>query len=430
MPTLSRTAALGLALLAFASSAWADASPRTHIDPIARAIEDHYFDAARAHQIAADLRAAAARGDFDRYTDNRDLATALTDRLKPLDRHFSVSWSPADQKAPPMRGPADDGGRRSNYGIRRVERLSGNVGYIDLRSFADFEFGKPNEPARRAIESAVQLVSSSDAIIIDLRGNGGGSPAMVGYLVSAFTAKGANIYNTFHYRDGNKQRADSEAPHDWYPKPLLKTPLYVLVGARTGSAAEAFAYTVKNAKRATIVGEPSAGAANPGGEVDAGDGFRIFVSDGAPISPITRTNWEGTGVIPDVAAEPAKTLDVALTQALQSVLAQSDRPEADKVDTRWALEALQAEQAPPKNVAFDDYAGDYGALRVGRDGDHLFVRRERRPPLALRALGDDVFAVANESSQRVVFERDGAGKVVAFEMRESSGSSRRFRRGE
>ena len=71
--------------------------------------------------------------------------------------------------------------------------------------------------------AALQLLSDSDAVIIDLRGNGGGSPAMVGYLTSAFTPKGADIYNTFHSRDGTF----SEAPRDWYPSPRLDVKLRV-----------------------------------------------------------------------------------------------------------------------------------------------------------------------------------------------------------
>ena len=108
--------------------------------------------------------------------------------------------------------------RRGNFGVRRVEVLPGNVGYIDLREFANFAFGRPDEPARRAIEAALQMVSATDAVIIDLRENGGGAPAMVGYLTSAFTPKDAKIYNVFHSRRGTR----SEAPSDWYPTPRLE----------------------------------------------------------------------------------------------------------------------------------------------------------------------------------------------------------------
>jgi C-terminal processing protease CtpA/Prc len=144
---------------------------------------------------------------------------------------------------------------------------------------------------------------------------------MVGYLVSAFTPKGANIYNTFRRRDGS----DSEAPRDAYAHPRLSVPLYILISAHTGSAAESFAYTLKNAGRATIVGETSGGAANPGGPVNVGNGFSVFVPTGSPISPITNTNWEGTGVVPDVKVAPAAALGAARTLALQALNKRSEQ---------------------------------------------------------------------------------------------------------
>jgi len=427
MPIASR--GLSLILFAFTGAALATSDPRTNVEGVARTIEQNYFDAERARAIGAQLRAEAARGAFDRLTDARDLATTLTERLKPIDRHFAVSWSPQDapaqgaqaRPAPPPADLPDDRVRRDNYGIRRVEVLPGNVGYVDLRLFADFDFGKPDQPARQAIEAALALTANADALIIDLRGNGGGSPAMVGYLVSAFTPKGADIYNTFHSREGTA----SEAPAQAYAKPRLDTPLYVLTSARTGSAAEAFAYTLKNARRATIVGEASGGAANPGATFDAGNGLRVFVSTGSPVSPITRTNWEGSGVQPDVAVDAAAALERARMLALQSIVERG--PEADRVAARWALEALQAK---PQAVAFADYVGGYGALSIARDGERLSLHRGRRPPLALLPLGGDAFAAVDDPTLRVVFERDAGGKVVAFDTRTPDGPGSRHRRSE
>jgi hypothetical protein len=424
---------LSLALLLLAANAMAaaeDPAPRANAAGIADAIEAHYFDAERGRRIANALRADAASGKFDALTDERDLATALSDRLKPLDGHFRVRWSPPAASTDGMATPAvralppPGQGRRGNHGVRRVEVLPGNIGYLDLRMFADFEFGKPDQPARKAIEAALQLLADSDAVVIDLRGNGGGSPAMVGYLASAFTPKGADIYNTFHYREGSA----SEAPRDWYPDPRLDVPLYLLASARTGSAAEAFAYTLKNAKRATVVGEATAGAANPGGPVDAGHGFTVFVSDGSPTSPVTGRNWEGEGVQPDVAAAPADALRVATKLALETLL-QRAAPGYDPVDARWALEALRAGSAPPASGASGDYVGDYGSILVGAEGDRLYQRRGRRPALFLLPLGDDLFSVDDDPGQRVRFGRDAQGRVAWLETLRSDGSSERHMRG-
>lgn len=413
-----------LASLAIANHA--SASPRTDADSVAKAIEDNFYDVARGKSIASGLRAAAAKGDFDAYDDNRELATALTECLKPLDAHFNVQWSPPTAKGDkseddrrPQQAPASRGTR---HGIRRVEILPGNIGYIDLRQFVHFEFGKPDQPARQAIDAALQLIAGTDAVIVDLRANGGGSPAMVGYLTSAFTPNGADIYNTFHRRQGTA----SEAPSDWFASPRLQVPLYVLESARTGSAAEAFAYTVKNAKRATIIGEASAGAANPGGEVDAGNGFSVFVSSGTPISPITGKNWEGEGVIPDVPVASSQALDTARRLALEKIVA--GRPQNESTEARWALDGLLAEARPRQSGSPAEYVGDFGPMTIIEDSGRLVVKRGRRPVVVLLPLGGDVFTVAADPNLRMTFVRDGKHAVDALEIEGLDGRSSRFRR--
>ena len=294
----------------------AQTTNRNAIEGVAQTIQDQYFDADRGRKIAADLRAAAAQGEFDAPADPVALATVLTKKLKPLDGHFRVRWSPEAASDPtgPMAGPPRSPMRRNadgsgdDHGIREAQVLPGNIGYLSLSQFAHFEFADRDQPARHAIDAALQRLSGTRAMIVDLRGNRGGSPHMVGYLVSAFTPPGADIYNTFHSRAGTR----SEAPRERYANPRLDVPLYVLIDAGTGSAAESFAYTLKNAKRATVVGETSGGAANPGAEVAAGSGFFAFVPTGSPVSPITGTNWEGIGVVPDVRASSQMALDVAL----------------------------------------------------------------------------------------------------------------------
>lgn len=422
MPSLPRLA-LALALLATSIGACAQ-SPRERVDGVADTIQAHYFDARRGTQIATDLRAAAARGEFDALTDPRDLATTLTSRLQPADRHFKVSITNA--QAPPAAGPTrrsplgvDDSARRNNYGIRRVEVQPGNVGYLDLREFAGFPFGEPDAPARRAIEAALQLLAGTDAVVIDLRDNGGGAPAMVGYLSSAFTPRGADIYNTFHSRTGTR----TEAPADWYPQPRLDVPLYVLISGRTGSAAEAFAYTMKNAGRATVIGETSAGAANPGGEIDAGNGMRVFVSQGSPVNPISHDNWEGRGVAPDVAVAQADAALAARRLALERIVA----ADAGNIDARWALEALRAQSAPTA-VAVQGYVGEYGAIRLSARDGQLLLQRDRRPPWTLLPLGGDLFTVVDEPGRRIAFERDASGRATALEIRYANGQSMRYRR--
>ena len=309
MSKLLRVAAV---LLLSTFAAQAAPVPRERVDAVADAIAANYFDAARGKAIADDLRRDAASGTFDALAPQA-LADTLTARLRPLDRHFRVRWEGGVASAAPTSGP-----RRppppANHGIAVVETLPGDIGHLRLSQFAHFEFDDANAPERAAIDDALARLAGTRAMIVDLRGCRGGSPSMVGYLASAFVAPGANIYNTFHTRT----QTLSEAPQTPYATPRTRVPLYVLVDGGTASAAESFAYTLQGARRATVVGERTAGAANPGAMIDIGQGFSVFVSDGSPVNPVTRTNWEGTGIAPDVAVASDDALDKALQLARAS----------------------------------------------------------------------------------------------------------------
>lgn len=414
-------------------------APRETVSAVAGRIRELYFDPAKAERVAAALEAEAAAGAFDALTDPRDLAMALTTRLKPEDAHFNVVYDP-DAPAGPGGGPAPrmrppggapaDGPRpvrvappansqeaRGHYGFRRVEILPGNIGYIELRGFSNIDFDDPNDPARKAADAALDFVAGTDAVIFDLRDNGGGAPSMVGYLTSAFTPAGADIFNVFHSRDGTRR----EAPEGTRADPRLTTPLYVLISARSGSAAEAFPYTLQAADRATIVGETSGGAANPGGMVPAGGGFAVFVSQGSPRNPITGTNWEGTGVVPDVAVSWDQALNKAQTLALQAIVA----ADASRTDAAWALEALTA---APVAVDLNAYAGTYGDRTVSVADDRLHIVMGRRPPMVLQAIGPDLFTLIGDPTVRVRFTRDAAGRPSLFDVLANGRPGPRYRR--
>lgn len=416
----------------------ATAGPRAIVEQVANAIDRNFYDPDRAARLAARLREEASAGRYDADTDPRDLATALSQRLRPEDNHFRVEWRDPAQAATP-RGPGPspgvsaDASRRRNYGLRAVETLPGNLGYLDLRELPDLDFDDPADPARRAIDAALTLLADRDAVIVDLRGNGGGSPASVGYLTSAFTARGAPIYNRFRARRDGQMGSFDEAPQQWYPQPRLEVPLYLLTSARTGSAAEALAYTLQAARRATVIGEASAGAANPGAEFPLAAGYSVFVSTGSPTNPITGGNWEGRGVQPDVAIGAAQALDAARIRALEQVLSgRKDGPAA--VDARWALDALRAQTAPDAAALasagrdIGDYAGQYERLRIDAEGGRLVLRDGRRPPQALTALQRDLFCLSDDPAVRVRFERGADGRVAALETLRSDGRSNRYRR--
>ncbi len=443
------------AILLAASLVWVRAAnaaspaidPRAATERIAARIEAQYFDPQAATRIAATLRADAAAGRFDSLRDPRELAAVLSDQLAREDAHFAVVWTPPEPDAPAPASPpptspaspaatpsapapAQPGGgpdARENHGFRRVEVLPGNVGLLELTLLGHFE---PDEPlagsARATADAALALLARTSALIIDLRDCRGGSPAMVGYLIGHFVAEDADVYNTFKSRGPDQ----SERPTVPITAPRrLDLPLFVVVSGRTGSGAESVAYTLQAARRATIVGERTAGGANPGDLHPVGDGLAIFISEGSPVNPITHRNWEGDGVQPDRAVAAAAAETAAYELALEAALARSSAGSAAE-ETRWALEASKAERDAPPLGEHDRarYAGKYGGRTVRDSGGELVYLHERRPPRRLLSLGADTFVPQGLPYVRLEFERDASGAVTALLVRQVSGGVARFAR--
>src|SRR6185295_4025347 len=126
--------------------------------------------------------------------------------------------------------------------------------------------------------------------------------------------------------------------------------VYVLTSGRTFSAAEEFSNNLKTLKRATIVGETTGGGANPGGMARLSDHFAAFVPTGRAINPITKTNWEGTGVEPDVKVPKEQALKTAYIMALNKIVAATkddDRKQAVKAvveQTQKELDEIKAKK--------------------------------------------------------------------------------------
>ncbi len=402
-------ASVALAALSVTTAAAQVAQPRDVAERVAAAIEENFFDEQRAHAIAAEVRAAAAAGRYD-ITNEADLAAALTATLSPHDGHFRVEYRPPQPNAParPQGGFGNDA--RAAYGIPGVTMYPGGIGVVDFRLLADFD--PENFAAKYALDSAFTMLHGSQALILDLRDCAGGSPTMVGYIVGHFFPEGANVYNTFHSRRGDMEETPPEQPASGR---RLDTPLFVLTSGRTGSACESVAYTLQAAGRTTIVGEPSAGAANPGGLLPVGDNLGVFVSFGTPVNPITHSNWEGAGVQPNVAVPVADALTRARTLALEGAI-RTPTDESGAREAQWALDSLRAESAAyPRNLR--DYAGTYGPRSIAVENGRLILRRDRRPALVLLPLGRDQFAVAGAAPlQRITFERGARNRITAMRL--------------
>lgn len=390
-------------------------------------IEANYFDEAKGRTIARELRKGLAGGDFERLRDPRDLAAALSATLQRHDGHFSVSWIPygESEAAGPSLQRMDDAllGKRSNFGFRRVEILPGNIGLIELSEFADFDVTDASAEPRRVADAALELVERTDAVMVDLRDNGGGG-AMAGYLLSHFLP----LDTPFSVMRGRKGQREDRTLARVTGRHRPEVPVFVVVSGRTGSAAEFFAYSLQAVRRAIVVGQPTHGAANPGTTFDAGEGFGVFIPLDTPINLTTGTNWEGAGVQPDVSVEASAALGRAHRLALDNLLRTQQDPSVAR-DTAWSLEALSA-PVSMTGLSLKDYVGDFGIRLLRVESGALVLRRGRWPPRKLRPLGKDVFAVEGSPWRRVLFDRNREGRVVALVEATSAGDVTRWRKTE
>ncbi|MBA2269271.1 MAG: S41 family peptidase [Chthoniobacterales bacterium] len=274
------------------------------------------------------LRVRIANKEYDGIESAAALAAKLTADLQAVSRDKHLRVKLVDPAAARARLPQDDAARREaaavesrrgNHGFRRVERLAGNIGYIDLRAFS---------PARWAAEkaaAAMNLVADTEALIIDLRENGGGDPEMVALMVS-YLLEGEPVHlNDFVDREG-KVVSDFWTSKGLPGKLFVGKDVYVLTSGTTFSAAEGFAYDLTNLKRATLVGETTGGGANPVTMLDVGERFRIALPIGRARSPITQTNWEGAGVKPDISVPAKLALHTAHLAALTKLTEKNDSP--------------------------------------------------------------------------------------------------------
>jgi len=307
-------------------------------------LNKHYVFPEIATECADHLQAVHEAGVFDELTSPQAFATSLTTTLQSVshDKHMRVRLN---TRAPAADHQADQANaqalqaervRRNNYGFNGIERFEGNIGYIDLRSFS----GSPDASTTAA--AVMGYLANSDALIYDLRNNGGGSPEMVRFLCSYLFDEPTHL-NSLYWRQGDVTQEfwTQEVPG----LSMASVPVFVLTSQRTFSAAEEFTYNLSTRKRATIVGETTGGGANPGGSVPINRRFSMFVPTGRAINPITGTNWEGVGVVPDVAVEADTALETSLE--LARVAAQTYRDNrAEAVAKDWnSYEVIRSKAA-------------------------------------------------------------------------------------
>lgn len=388
------------------------------VKKIGSLLNDNYVFPESAKKMDEYLKSRLSTGAYDSINDPMMFADVLTLDLQSVskDKHIRVRFSPEDAKRlmeqekngsdPEDEKHWNEQMKKENYGFRKVERLPGNIGYVDFRNFASPDY------AKETITSVMGFLANTDAIIFDLRLNGGGDPRGVQLICSYLFGSEPVHLNDLYYRPtDNTEEFWTLRKVDG--KKMPDVPVYVLTSKFTFSGAEEFTYNLKNLKRAVIVGETTGGGAHPGGPMAINEGFAIFVPRGRAINPITKTNWEGTGVTPDIEIKSELALEKAQVLALEN-LASKTKDEQEKLTYNWMKESFNAVLNAPviDENTLKSYAGTYDDRTISYEGGKLFYQRKGRQKYPMTAMTDDTFMFKDLEFFRLKFVKDALGNAI------------------
>jgi hypothetical protein len=321
------------------------------IDGVVNRLRSRYVFPEVGERMEAHVRARVEAGDYDAITTAKALSELLTEDIREIsnDGHLRVRHSAEPRPIHEQESIFDNperveeyrqSARLANYGYRKVERLAGNVGYIEQNGLHDVT------TAAATAMAAFNLIADTDALIIDLRANGGGDPRHVALICSYLLPEEPVHLNSFYSREDDGIQQFWSWP--WVPgRRYLDKPVWVLTSERTFSGAEELSYNLKTLGRATLVGETTGGGAHPVNMYQINAHFEISIPFARAVNPVTGGNWEGTGVAPDIQVPAGEALDTAYILALRSVLDRLDgyigRPHAElEREVREALEGHEA----------------------------------------------------------------------------------------
>ncbi len=397
------------------------------VDSIALFMQEKYVFPDVGEQMGTLLKENLRKGEYDELDDPREFAARITEDLRSVshDKHIGMRYSP-EMIAMYQKAREDEDNKDleelvkrmreyNNFQFKEVEILPGNVGYLKFNAFHDASVAGPTAIA------ALNFLANTDALIIDLTDNGGGSPSLIQLMTSYFFEDSEHL-NSFYIREGDRTVQFWTLPY--VPgKKMVETDLYVLTSNYTFSGAEEFTYNLKNMERATIVGETTGGGAHPVERHIINDNFAISVPFGKAVNPITNTNWEGTGIEPDINVAKDKAMHTAYLMALET-LAEEEQDQDIKNGIAWAIGGLKAKLNP---VVLDEkimksYVGVYGPRTITLEDGALYYQREDRPKMKMTPMNEDTFSFKDLDYFRLQFIVEG-NKVTGVKGHYDNGRS-------
>ncbi|SEW05326.1 N-terminal domain of Peptidase_S41 [Chitinophaga sp. YR573] len=359
------------------------------IDSISKKLTERYVYPDVAEKMVKQLQQNVQKGNYANIKDPNAFADQLSKDLLAVchDKHLGVRYDPqgmvhSEKKEDSLANVKRrfELSRSQNFGFKELKILDGNIGYLNLSSFEE-----PADGGATAV-LAMNFLSNTDAIIIDLRNNGGGATTMVQLLASYFFDNQPHPLTDIYWRPTNSTfqlwtLAYVEG------KRMPDVDVYVLTSKSTFSAAEDFCYSLQNLKRITIIGETTGGGAHPVMPVAAANNFIIHIPQGRSISSITKTDWEGTGVKPDIEVAAKDALITAQIKALE-------KRSQENIQVTWALMALKA-KLHPITLNLAQYPGTYGDRTIALENGQLYIQKTGNSKYPLVAIADDLFMIEN-----------------------------------
>lgn len=355
------------------------------------------------------------KGDYTNYTTTSDLINQLSIDLRQIskDRHIGIRYIEKDENSVSINKHSLLSDKlvrkkKENFKFKKAEWLPGNIGYIRFDKFEDTEY------ASNVVASAMSFVSECDALLIDLRYNSGGEEKMVKFLASYFFSE-PTLLNSRYFttKDSLVQSwTDTSIPG----KSFIDKSVYILTSPNTASAAEAFTYTLKNYNKATIVGENTRGAAHwvqyyyfPSLKIE------IKLPEARPINPVTRTNWEKTGIEPDIEIEEYNAFYKAYILALEK-LQESNSDSLILQELEWYKMLAKQKMEATSALILTDYCGLFDDIKFELKENHLFWKQGENEVLVLLPLSKDHFVFDDSDDYIVKFVRNEQNKVVGYQL--------------
>jgi len=322
------------------------------IESLSDKLRAYYIFPYMAEKICESLKEHLEDGDYKDITEGEFFAYALTTHMQEIcqDEHLWVRWH-----SEPLLDDEENlrlsevwmqeqqlQAKIGNYGFHKVERMAGNVGYLEIRNFH-----RPSWGGHIAV-AAMNFLSNTDVLIIDLRKCSGGYPGMVSLISSYLLGEEPVHLNSIYWRDDDFTQQHWTLPY--VPGQRLDDKsLYILISKQTFSGGEGFAYDMQARKRAIIIGEQTDGGAHPGASYRLHPHFEVFIPIGLPTHPITGKNWEGVGVTPDIPVSAELALKVAHKMALEAIIEKLGRPKSGPMrlllaEARVAYKELENEK--------------------------------------------------------------------------------------